>query len=448
MASVIPDGGGGDSGSDGSGGGTSLNGGGSFCEVDNWLGSTSYSTQAGLQQPEAPLVQSSPTHGCSMGCSEGYGESDYMYYVKEEEIGSERVKYLVHSDGSAEAVEMEIECASEEDRALEIECACEEDRSLELTAICETCISDEEEEDEVELTYLLKKPKSNKKKMKDRGLLKAIHEVFLGSPQRYCLRHIYAKFQSTGFKAAELKKLVDQASYPFTKHGHELAMAELKGECENAWKWLEKIPKETWCRSAMDYNCKTDLVVNNLSEVFNKMILDVRAKPIRTMFEGIRTKQMIKRQKTREKTESSRWMITPNYSEKLEENKKRWDMTGVTCSHAIAAMSKLHMHPEDFVHEFFKKPPYIEAYKDIVYPVPGREFWPDTHTQDIEPPVFKEKAGKKQTARRKGQFELPAPKYTSRMGTITCINCGLQGHRYTKCGKALKPSLQMRKNLH
>ncbi|XBI35209.1 hypothetical protein VPH35_120921 [Triticum aestivum] len=161
-------------------------------------------------------------------------------------------------------------------------------------------------------------------------------------------------------------------------------MAELKAECEDAWKWLTKIPKETWCRSSMDYNCKTDLVVNNLSEVFNKMILDVRAKPIRTMFEGIRTKQMIKRQKTREKTENSRWMITPNYSEKLEENKKyakfceahkagpdiwqvsskenqycvnlatnscdcrRWDMTGVTCSHAIAAMSKIHMHPEDY----------------------------------------------------------------------------------------------------
>ncbi|KAI5008824.1 hypothetical protein ZWY2020_009872 [Hordeum vulgare] len=73
MASVIPDEGGddmggGDSGSDGGGGGTSLEGGGSFCEVDNWLGSSSYATQAGLQQPEAPLVQSSPTPGCSMGC--------------------------------------------------------------------------------------------------------------------------------------------------------------------------------------------------------------------------------------------------------------------------------------------------------------------------------------------------------------------------------------------
>ncbi|XP_073355273.1 uncharacterized protein [Aegilops tauschii subsp. strangulata] len=174
--------------------------------------------------------------------------------------------------------------------------------------------------------------------------------------KRYCLRHIYANFQSAGFRGAELKKLVDQASYSFTKHGHELVMAELKAE----------------------------------------------AKPIRTIFEGIRTKQMIKRQKTREKTETSRWMITPNYSEKLEENKKRWDMTGVTCSHAIAAMSKFHMHPEDYVHEYFKKPLYIEAYKDIVYPVPGPEFRPDTHTQDIEPQVFKEKPGKKQTTRRKG----------------------------------------------
>ena len=30
----------------------------------------------------------------SLIASEGYGQSDYMYYVKEEEIGSERVKYL------------------------------------------------------------------------------------------------------------------------------------------------------------------------------------------------------------------------------------------------------------------------------------------------------------------------------------------------------------------
>ena len=54
----------------------------------------------------------------------------------------------------------------------------------------------------------------------------------------------------------------------------------------------------------MDNNCKTDLVVNNISEVFNKMILDVRAKPIRTMVDGIRTKLLVKFNANRTKTET------------------------------------------------------------------------------------------------------------------------------------------------
>mgnify|MGYP005813697661 CR=1 FL=1 len=79
---------------------------------------------------------------------------------------------------------------------------------------------------------------------------------------------------------------------------------------------------DTWARYKMDTVCKPYLVVNNLSEVFNRMILDVRNNPVRTMLEGIRTKLMIKFQKIREKTEGCRWKITPTYSEILEEGKK------------------------------------------------------------------------------------------------------------------------------
>ena len=86
MASVIPDGGGGDmggdaggvdggdaGGDDGAGGGKSLDVVGSFWEVDNWLGTGSYATQAGLKQPEAAVAQSSLVPGCSMGGR--YGET-------------------------------------------------------------------------------------------------------------------------------------------------------------------------------------------------------------------------------------------------------------------------------------------------------------------------------------------------------------------------------------
>jgi hypothetical protein len=123
-------------------------------------------------------------------------------------------------------------------------------------------------------------------------------------------------------------------------------------------------------------------------------------------------------------------------------------MTGIPCNHGVSAIHKAKLNPEDFVNDFFKKPMYQEAYNPIVCPVPGPDLWPKTGTPDIVPPVFKEKPGKKQTKRRKNQFEKPTPKETSRMGSITCSNCNLTGHRYTSCHKALKLALEMRRNQH
>jgi hypothetical protein len=278
---------------------------------------------------------------------------------------------------------------------------------------------------------------------------------------------------------------MDSASYSYTKHGFEVAMESMKAECYEAWEWLTNIPVACWARHAFDSNCKTDLVVNNLSEVFNRIILDVRSKPIKTMLEGIRTKIMVRNEGKRTGAANARWVITPTYTEKLEENKKysrmytarkakgglwqvnmgvdksyavnledrtcgcrKWDVTGIPCNHAICDIYKSRKHPEDFVHEFFKKPMYLEAYNPVVYPVPGVDCWTRTDTPDIDPPVFKLSKGRNQTKRRKGQFEPPAPRATSRMGTITCGNCNRQGHRYTSCDQPLKPALQMRKNQH
>jgi hypothetical protein len=154
------------------------------------------------------------------------------------------------------------------------------------------------------------------------GFLKAISKVFPNSPQRYCPRHIYANFQSAGFRGLELKKTIFAASYSYTKSGFEKAMDALKKECPQAHHWMMQIPVEAWARHAFDTTCKTELVVNNLSEVFNKMILDVRNKPIRIMLDGIKDKLMVKYSGTRMKAETTRWEITPFYAEKLEEAKK------------------------------------------------------------------------------------------------------------------------------
>ncbi|KAE8787406.1 hypothetical protein D1007_38569 [Hordeum vulgare] len=73
---------------------------------------------------------------------------------------------------------------------------------------------------------------------------------------------------------------------------------------------------------------------------------------------------------------------------------------------------------------------------------------PRTSGPDIDPPKFHVKRGIKKEKRIKGRFEVPKPKDSSRMATITCIKCGLQGHRYINCRQRLRPKLALRKNKH
>ena len=113
-----------------------------------------------------------------------------------------------------------------------------------------------------------------------------------------------------------MKKCMDAAAYAYTEHDFQLAMESMKAECKAAWEWMSRIPPKAWSRHAMDTNCKTDLVVNNLSEVFNKYILDVRNKLIVTMINGIKDKLLVRYQQKREGGLVSRWEIAPTYVEK------------------------------------------------------------------------------------------------------------------------------------
>lgn len=321
---------------------------------------------------------------------------------------------------------------------------------------------------------------------RQKGLLNAVSQVFPECEQRFCLRHIYANFQIAGFRGEDLKKLVDAAAYAYSHSVHVVAMDMLKVLNLDAWTWLTKIPTKHWARHAMDTTCKTDLIVNNISEIFNSYILDQRDKPIVTMMDQIRTKLMAKFADNRDGVVVAHWEITPHYVEQLETEKRfsrwctpvnagndiwqveitsngkrevhsvnlhnktcgcrKWDLTGVPCKHAISVIYKAKQYPEDFVSDFFKKPMYALAYKEMIYPVPGQHDWVKTDTIDIEPPIFHSKPGRKKKKRRPSAGE--GPDGTRRMTTITCSNCNLKGHRYTTCTVPLKPHLAIRKVGH
>jgi zinc finger SWIM domain-containing protein 3 len=69
---------------------------------------------------------------------------------------------------------------------------------------------------------------------RQKGFLKEVSTVFPNCPQRFCLRRIYANFQTVGFRGEDLKKCMDNAAYAYTKDGFDKAMEEMKKQCELA----------------------------------------------------------------------------------------------------------------------------------------------------------------------------------------------------------------------
>ncbi|ONK68337.1 uncharacterized protein A4U43_C05F10370 [Asparagus officinalis] len=96
-------------------------------------------------------------------------------------------------------------------------------------------------------------------------------------------------------------------------------MELLKQKNPKAFEYLNKLDKSTWTRSHFPIDIKCDLLCNNISEAFNKYILEARDEPIISMMEMIR--KLTQRRFVHKKMLASDWKgdICPRIVTKLEE---------------------------------------------------------------------------------------------------------------------------------
>lgn len=310
--------------------------------------------------------------------------------------------------------------------------------------------------------------------------MNAIPIVFPDSEHRYCKRHLLQNMGNKGWRGEKYKGFVDAAIYATTVWDYDKAMEDLKKLNLKAWEWLIAIGKEHFSRHAFSPKAKSDLVVNNLSEVFNKYILDARDKPIVTMVEHIRRKVMVRLSLKRQGGDAAQWEITPIVAGKLEMEKNharycwcyqsnlttwevhcsdrsfavdisartcachKWQLTGIPCKHDVCALYKAGHTPEDYVADYFRKDAYMRTYTAVIYPVPDEHSWTKTDSPDIDPPKFDKHVGRPKKSRRRGPDEGPRVQGPARKTTSTCSNCRRDGHTYRTCGKPLRPDLQLR----
>ncbi|XP_040952768.1 uncharacterized protein [Gossypium hirsutum] len=153
---------------------------------------------------------------------------------------------------------------------------------------------------------------------KQKGLIEAISLLFPNVEARHCARHLYNNFKNIeGFRGQVMRFTYWKAAKATFPRQFKEAMSEMRSLSESAEAWLRDKDPRTWSRAHFSTRCKSDLLLNNNSECFNKIILEARDKPILTMLEIIRRKVITRLVSMREAAEKYPGPLCPRIQKKL-----------------------------------------------------------------------------------------------------------------------------------
>jgi hypothetical protein len=121
----------------------------------------------------------------------------------------------------------------------------------------------------------------------------------------------------------------------------------------------------------------------------------------------------------------------------------RWQLNGIPCPHACAAIYADRRNPEDFVHACYRYDTYKKAYAPSIHPMPRPEEWLKVTVDIILLPLVRTQPGRSKKARRRDVDEPQHPYKVTRKGyDIRCGNCGLLGHNVRSYHEPLRPNRQ------
>ena len=303
------------------------------------------------------------------------------------------------------------------------------------------------------------------------GLDRALAEVLPNCEHRYCVQHMYRNFKKK-HPGLPLKDRLWNIANSTTEELYNKAMAELKDFDNEAYQWVKNAPAPRhWCKAFFPTHTKSDMLVNNLCESFNAHILEARDQPIITMLEMIREYLMDrirKRKSAMERYDSptgplineiienrvkiaSQWMPIWNamhgYQVKgprgaqfaVDMEKKNcscrlWEVSGIPCCHAIAAILLRNEDPRQYLNVCYSRGLFLKLYENVLQPISGEDHWPPSTMPELEPPVSVTQPGRPRKARRRDTTEgKNHGRRLRRRIIIHCRKCGEAGHNAATC---------------
>ena len=54
---------------------------------------------------------------------------------------------------------------------------------------------------------------------------------------------------------------------------------------------------------------------------------------------------------------------------------RKWDLSGIPCSHVVSLIMCAKKNPEEYVHPYYNKDKYLRSYRPIIIPIPDQSMW-------------------------------------------------------------------------
>ncbi|GKD45289.1 heat stress transcription factor B-4-like protein [Tanacetum coccineum] len=285
---------------------------------------------------------------------------------------------------------------------------------------------------------------------RQKGIIPAIKTVYPSAEHRYCLRHIHENMK--------------------------------QGWCGQAYKdLLWRAASATNVRDFKKCRAKSDLLLNNICEVFNGKIVGGRDKPVITLLEYIkeycmkrivnvqgvvdkcigplthtatRIMEFIKKEAHLMKVQwngANKYQVSGSLGDQcvvdvvsMTCSCRKWELTGIPCKHDVAACWNMALNdratppPETWVNPCYWLSTWNETYSHKIQPICGTKYWEkSTCSTILLPPKHHVQVGRPRKKRKRSKHEdepfVKDGKLSIKGRTITCQSCGNTGHNKATC---------------
>ncbi|XP_076943130.1 uncharacterized protein LOC143613257 [Bidens hawaiensis] len=269
---------------------------------------------------------------------------------------------------------------------------------------------------------------------RQKGLIQEVESVFPRTDQRFCCRHIHENLRKT-WRGDLYKGLFYRAAPATSVPYFNMEMKKIKKTNLDMFLLIIDIPTARWSRSHFSGRAKSDMLLNNLCESFNKQLVGARDKQIITCLEYIREYMTMRIVNVKKMQANARGPLTPQTTKAWDEIQteasklsvlmvdevtyqdrtckcRRWDLTGMPCRHAVATLfdmikNNTHAGPlEKWVDEAYWLDTWKKVYNHQIRPIPGPDMWtPSKCPTTLTPPKHHTQIGRPKKSRKKALGE-------------------------------------------